>query len=253
MRVFIKFCESISIGPKGLHEQMMIPRPSKKEQRSDESRSTERAEAILDRLKTYEYASSDHILFRLLWKTGMRTGASRSLDLDDFDRQEGRHHFVHRPQGGTSLKNGEAGQRVVALSAETMTVLTDYIQHTRPSIEENGREPILATSKGRPSTSTLRCHVYRITQLCQRQNECPHDRSMADCPDIGYASSAGCPSSWGPHAVRTGAISHFLRSDVPEEIVSGRMDVSEKVIDQHYDVRGEESKAEQRRQYRDQV
>lgn len=252
--MFIKFCESISIVPKGLHEQMMIPRPSKKERRSDESISTERAEAILDWLETYEYASFDHALFQLIWKTGMRIGAARSLDLDDFDRQEGRLHFIHRPEGGTSLKNGEAGQRVVALSAETATVLTDYIKHTRPSItEENGREPILATSKGRPSTSTLRCHVYRITQPCQRQSECPHDRSMADCPDIGYASSAGCPSSCGPHAVRTGAISHFLQSDVPKEIVSGRMDVSEKVIDQHYDVRGEESKAEQRRQYLDQV
>jgi len=57
------------------------------------------------------------------------------------------------------------------------------------------------------------------------------------------------PSSLSPHDVRRGAITHFLSEDIPKEIVQDRCDVSSDVIDDHYDTRTEDEKAEQRRKY----
>ncbi len=45
----------------------------------------------------------------------------------------------------------------------------------------------------------------------------------------------------------------FLRKDVPEKVVSDRMNVSTDVLEQHYDRRTEDEKAEQRREYLDGV
>lgn len=56
-----------------------------------------------------------------------------------------------------------------------------------------------------------------------------------------------------PHAFRRGSITHFLTSDVPVDVVSDRMNVSRKVLDEHYDKRSEEVKMEQRRGYLDNV
>jgi hypothetical protein len=62
-----------------------------------------------------------------------------------------------------------------------------------------------------------------------------------------------CPSTVSGHPVRRGAITHYLRQDVPEKVVSDRMNVSTDILDRHYDERGEEVKAEQRRQFLEDV
>jgi hypothetical protein len=56
-----------------------------------------------------------------------------------------------------------------------------------------------------------------------------------------------------PHAVRRGAITHWLNSDVPEPVVSARANVSTAVLDEHYDRRTEREKMEQRRKYLNQI
>jgi hypothetical protein len=56
-----------------------------------------------------------------------------------------------------------------------------------------------------------------------------------------------------PHAIRRGSITHFLRNDVPVEIVGDRMDVSRDVLADHYDQRSAEVKLEQRRDYLENV
>jgi len=191
----------------------------------------------------------------LLWRTGMRVGALQSLDVDDYDRKQARIHVRHRPQGGTTLKMGENGERIITLTSSTCVVLNDYLDTTRPDVtDEHGREPLLAFSDSRAAKSTIREHVHRCTQPCLWHSECAHDRSMGECPDIGYGSPmAGCPSSVPPHDVRRGAITYWLSEDVPKQVVSDRMNVNEDVLDKHYDQRTEATRAEQRRQYLDDV
>jgi hypothetical protein len=43
------------------------------------------------------------------------------------------------------------------------------------------------------------------------------------------------PPNVSPHDIRCGSITHHLSKDVPEEAVSGRMNVGIDVPDKHYD------------------
>jgi hypothetical protein len=62
-----------------------------------------------------------------------------------------------------------------------------------------------------------------------------------------------CRSSVSPHAIRRGAITNHLSKDVPEKVVSDRMNVGLDVLEKHYDQRSESEKAEQRRDYLDEL
>ena len=48
-------------------------------------------------------------------------------------------------------------------------------------------------------------------------------------------------------------MTEWLSQDVPKQVVADRMNVHEDSLDKHYDKRSEESKAEQRRRYLDNV
>lgn len=146
---------------------------------------------------------------------------------------------------GTTLKSGAGGERLVAVTPGLVELLCDYVDDTRVyPVEESGREPLLATSRGRQSRSSMRRSVSRITAPCFRGEGCP---GRVETPE------RKCPEAVTPHAVRRGSITHFLASDVPVEIVGDRMDVSRTVLDKHYDRRSEAVKLEQLRGYLDEV
>lgn len=204
---------------------------------------------MLDWLATDEFGSFDHLLIRLLWRTGMRLGEVRAIDRSDYDADEQWLRIRHRPERGTPLKNGDNGERIVNLNDRSCSVLNNYLVDHRDDVaDEHGREPLLTTTRGRPSTTTLCRHVYRCTQPCQMTGVCPHDVDMDECDARGYKEvPSECPSILRPHDIRRGAITHWLAQDVPTEVISGRMDVSRKVLEEHYDRRGLETLAEQRR------
>jgi integrase len=54
-----------------------------------------------------------------------------------------------------------------------------------------------------------------------------------------------------PHPIRRGYITHLLQTGVPVQVVSDRCNVSPEIIDQHYDVRSEDEKVQQRQQVLD--
>lgn len=249
LRKFVQFCEAIGVVTGGLADSILIPSTNGNDRR-DDVLPAEHAADMLEYLGRYEYASLDHTLMLLLWRTGMRIGAAHSLDVDDYLRDEQQLVVAHRPQGGTTLKLGEEGERVLALTDDTCNVLNDYIDNRRYQItDDHGREPLFTTEQGRMAKSTMRTHVYRCTQPCHRTQQCPHDETVDSCEHRGYSATTGCPSSVAPHDVRRGAITHFLSKDVPTKVVSGRMNVKADTLDKHYDKRTEETKAEQRRRF----
>ncbi|MDS0280931.1 tyrosine-type recombinase/integrase [Haloarcula onubensis] len=252
LRVFIKWCESIDAVEEGLHEKILLPTPSKEEERREETLRSGQAENVLEYLRRFEYASRSHTLVELLWHTGLRIGAVYSLDIEDFDSEEQRLSLTHRPDTETPLKNKSEGERMVALSQYLCEVLEDWIDHNRPEVtDENDREPLFASEQGRLTISTMRERVYTVTRPCYYGDHCPHDRRERDCEATKYGYRSKCPSSVSPHSIRRGAITHFLTEDVPEKVVSDRMDVGQDVLDKHYDRRTEEVKVEQRRGYLD--
>ncbi|ELY73741.1 integrase family protein [Natrinema pellirubrum DSM 15624] len=79
--------------------------------------------------------------------------------------------------------------------------------------------------------------------------DCPHDHEPMGCEATEYGHYSQCPSSLSPHTIRRGAITHQLREDIPEKIVSDRCDVSSEVLERHYDRRTDREKREQRRDF----
>ncbi|WP_254522648.1 hypothetical protein [Natrinema caseinilyticum] len=120
-------------------------------------------------------------------------------------------------------------------------------------MDEYGREPLLATSRGRVATATIRRYVYKRSRPYVIDRECPHDRDPDECEAIDVGHASNCPSSVTPHPIRRGYTTHLLQAGVPVDVVSDRCNVSPKVIDRHYDVRSEEDKMRQRREVLDEI
>ena len=254
LRVFIKWLESIDAVVEDLHSKVLSPTLSGNDNVRDVMLDEERAERILSYLRKYEYCSRPHVVLSLMWHTMARVGAVHALDCEDYDPVEQSLEIVHRSETDTPIKNGEGGQRFVALSAEVRELLDDWLEHRRPDVpDEHGRSPLITTSHGRVHKTTLRGDCYRFTRLCVVSGECPHDRDMADCPAVEYDSASECPSSVSPHALRRGGITHALSNDWPQAAVSSRVNTSESVLELPYDQRSEKEKMEQRREYLDEL
>jgi integrase len=138
------------------------------------------------------------------------------LDVDDYDSQEMSLDVRHRPETETPIKNKFNVERFISLSAETCSVLDAWIADRRPdSVDEYGRDPLVSTAKGRAYLTTIQGYVYSMTRQCSFTGECPHDGEITECETaIDRSQAFGCPSSVSPHAIRRGAITHWLNSDV---------------------------------------
>lgn len=245
LRAFVKFLETIDAVPDNLHEDVSLPALKQGEGVRDEMLGADRAKEILSHLGRFEYASARHVILDVLWKSGMRTGALHSLDVEDIDTEKQALKIRHRPETGTSLKNGNRGERMVAVSDETLQLIEDWISHNRPdSIDEYSRSPLMATSSGRMTKGSIRKAVYRVTRPCAINGEC--------CGKKGEFPSK-CEASVSPHALRRGSITHHLKKDVPKQVVSDRTNVSPDVLDEHYNEMTHEEQMEQRRQYLDNI
>lgn len=255
LRVFLRFVESIDGCVDGLAESVNSPSLAYGENRSEDILESDVAEKVLAYLYKYEYASIQHCLLRFLWETGCRMGSARAVDLDDLHLDKAYVTVHHRPAEDTPLKNGERGERVISLSEKTCNILSDYIDVNRHDVEDEfGRDPLFTTEYGRITKNTLRVYIYRVTRPCQYGQVCPHGRDPDECEAMENRMSASkCPDSVAPHAIRRGAITHFLSQDVPGKVISDRMNVGQDVIDEHYDSRSEREKMEMRRDHLDNI
>mgnify|MGYP002760182372 CR=1 len=171
----------------------------------------------------------------------MRRSALRSIDVRDLEPDEHAVRLRHRPDEGTKLKNGEAGERMVYLGPRWFSVVEEHLDHPdRYDVtDEHCRRPLITSMFGRPTGDTIYKWTNQGTHPCE-YGECPHGRTPEDCEARGadgYPSR--CPDARSPHAVRRGAITHHLANGTSPEIVGERMDVSLSVLYQHYDARTE--------------
>lgn len=255
IRVFIRWVATIDAVPSDLHSKVVSPSMAEDDEAKDVKLDSEVAERMLEYRSDYGYASARHVCLLLIWRALLRRGAVRTLDVDDYDQQEMSLEVEHRPETDTPIENKQRGERFIALNDETCAVLDDWLADQRPDVEDAyGRKPPIASKQGRLHGTTIQNYVYSVTTPCMVTGECPHGRIIDECESAGVRTGASkCPSSLSPHAVRRGAITHWLSSDVPEPIVSARANVSTEVLDKHYDRRTERKKMEQRRKYLDQV
>jgi integrase len=232
----------------GIEEAVDVPELDKGENARDAMLEEDRVEEILEQLRTYHYASRRHVLVRLLWVTACRLGAARVLDVEDVNLEEQTIEFQHRCEYGTPLKNKDRGERIVAIDNTTTEILADWIEDQRPEVtDEHGREALLATKQsGRMGKTTIRRNIYTVTtpQFVGRNCTC-------DVDDHDKSSVANCNESVSPHALRRSAITAMLRRGNNKSLVSGRCDVSRKVLETHYDEMTADEKMEHRREEMD--
>jgi len=252
LRVFLRWCESIDGVHDGLHDKIVMPVLKKQDEQATTILEPEKARNLLDYLRRFDYATRRHVMLEILWNTGIRLGSLLTLDVDDYDSDREFLRVAHRPDTGTPLKNGDEGERLVAINADTCRAIEDWIDHNRHDVtDEYGREPLLTTQNGRVPGSTVRDAVYVMTRPCFYTGECPIGRDPDECEATDYGHYSKCPENVSPHDIRRGSITYHLSEDVPEKVVSDRMNVGMEVLDKHYDKRSEEVKVEQRRGYLD--
>jgi site-specific recombinase XerD len=246
LRVFIKWCEGRNL-IENISEGIIMP--NVEDDSKDEFLEPERGRELLEYLQKYDYASLKHTLFAILWTTGMRVGTARGLDLSDFKPEEKYLDINHNPDEETPLKNGYSAERQVNIHDWVSHIIEDYIEDRRIEVEDDyGRKPIFTTNHGRVHRNTLRKRIRNMTRPCEFTDHCPYDREIEDCEATQYAKAAQCPGSVSPHPLRRSAITNFLNEGHSKELISDRMDVSVKVLENHYDARTEDEKRELRRE-----
>jgi site-specific recombinase XerC len=249
LRKFLRWCASVDAVSEGLDQKVVLPPRDREREARDTMLNADRAEEMLNHLRKFKYASRTHALLELMWHCGCRKGTIRAFDVGDLHPRKQTLETRHRPESDTPLKNGQRGQRVIALSERVGKILSEYIEHNHQDKKDDyGRKPLFTTRYGRISLSAIKDASYTMTRPCVYDN-CPHNRDPDECKATADSKASLCPSSVSPHPVRRGSITHHLLKDVPETAVSDRCDVSTDVLEHHYDQRTESEKAEQRREY----
>ncbi|AWB27803.1 tyrosine-type recombinase/integrase [Halococcoides cellulosivorans] len=164
LKKFLRFCKKIDAVRAGLNEKVAVPEVSTADEVNETYITSEEADAMLEYLNKYEYASFRHAVFYTLWHTGMRSGSLRSLDLGDFDPDRNTLMLRHRPETGTPLKNKANGERDVYIKDDLCDVLSDFVDmHRSGCLDDYGREPLFSTGSGRPAKTTLQRNIYTVT------------------------------------------------------------------------------------------
>jgi len=243
IRSFVGFCTRMNLTDEKLADSLEFPTFDEGEKSRDTMLDFETTKEILEYLDRFEYGQLRHIVFGILWHTGCRRGALRSLDLEDYtpgpETEKGvpRLKFRHRPEEGTPLKNGLGSERVVNLKPKFASIIEGYIDHHRKEVTDDyGRDPLVTTSHGRPAVSTIQTQVYSLTRPCVYAGSCPHGYDQEDCDAANYNQASQCPSSVSPHPLRRGSITYHLKNDGwTYEECSLRFNVSVDTLKEHYD------------------
>ncbi|OYR56473.1 tyrosine-type recombinase/integrase [Halorubrum halodurans] len=249
-RAFVEYLEKIEAVPRGTAKKVDIPELSGDEGVKNVELELERVEDIVEYLEKYKYGSRLHVLFAIIAECGRRLGGVNSLDLSDAHLEGPNPYlrFTHHGDGRTRLKNETASEEEVNISKGLAEVIQDYIEHNRLEKTEGGRKPLLTTRYGRLTKTTIRSYFYRWSRPCKIGKECPEGRDEATCKAASSKDHASkCPVSEATHAARHGYITEMLRQGVSKELLSDRCDVSEEVLEKHYDERTTEEKRKHRR------
>jgi len=251
MRKFFEYLSDIKGVPSDFHERIRLPTLHEGEDVSEEVLNAERANSILNHLRQWKYATTAHVSFLIFWRTSCRLGGLQALDVEDFDREEGVLMFRHRPNEGTPLKNNKSGERDVSIKPRVAKMIEDYLTgpHREERKDEHGRRPLITTREGRPAKGTVRNWVYKWTQPCQIGEECPDERDPDECEATSSGNFSACPFSLSSHPIRSGSITAHRDAGTPRAVVSDRGDVSEKILEKHYDRASKRDRMERRREH----
>lgn len=247
LRQFAEYLEQIDAVDE-LADSVRIPDVDKDEISDDVSLEAADAGELLRYYRQSDsYGSRNHALLELAWWSGARQGALRALDIRDFYPE---HRYVdihHRPSTGSPLKNKSEGERPIGIPEGVVDVVETFIDESRYDVlDDHGRAPLLASTRGRPAESTMRDWAYLATEPCLH-GPCPHGKDRETCEWTRYSHASKCPSSRSVHQIRSGSITWQLDQGLPPAVVAERVDSAVSTIKQHYDVATPRERLEERR------
>lgn len=252
VRQFVDYCETINVVNQGTAENVDLPNVEEGKDVRDDVLGTNEAEAIRDYLRKYEYATTKHVVFELLWHTGIRLSALHAFDVGDYNPNDLSIWAKHRPDTDTPLKNKKKSVRKVALGRNICEIIDDYLETNHPKVaDDHGRMPLIGTKHGRAHRTTITKTVYKITRPCVYSNECPVDKDPHDCEFALNTNAAGCPESVSPHPIRKGYVTYQRNEGWPTQELCDRVNMSPEVMDKHYDKASQDEKTERRRRFLD--
>jgi site-specific recombinase XerD len=108
IRVFLRWCEDAELVPDGLPDEMEIPDEEDINDVSYVRIEAEEADRIIEYHQQFPYVKREFAEFVIMWAGLCRLGDVRSLDLDNYDRDEGYIELEHDLDEETPLKNGES-------------------------------------------------------------------------------------------------------------------------------------------------
>lgn len=237
LKKYLEFLEGLDAVDDGLAEKVPIPDVSEEDRSSDQKLDSSEALELIQhhRQSSHDRGTRPHAIMELAWFTGARLGGLLGLDVRDIYPEESFVEFRHRPDTGTPLKNKFHGERAIAIPEETSRILQEFVRDHRYDVhDEYGRQPLLASRRGRPIPNTFRVWAYLATLPCE-YGECPHGKDPGVCQWTDRDHASKCPSSRSPHPVRTGSITWQLNSGIPIEVVSQRVNAGVDVIEEYYD------------------
>ena len=156
----------------------------------------------------------------------MRISGLHALDVEDFDEGRPAIEIRHRPGTRTPLRRKLDSERDVFITPETAEVVADYIEATRPGVTDDyDRTPLIATTHGRASRTTITRHVYLSTSPCfHNGGTCPFNEDPQECQATSWGHASKCPGSVSPHALRRGYVTEALNSGQPKDVTADRVD-----------------------------
>jgi len=256
IRTWLKFLEAQGYVQRGLHLAIDPLTMTDDEQTSDQKLAAVDARQLLTkyRISPKWKSTRRHALLEILWHTGCRFSGVQSLDLKDYDQEEGILKFRHRPESGTKLKEGKKHERNVIISEGPREVLNLYIARERIDQKDDyGRNPLFTTRQGRAARATIRGYCYEATQPCAVQ-KCPHPgRERDSCEWVPRDSASKCPSTRPTHAIRRGSITWQRNLGFDEDTVAQRVAATPDVIRRYYDDPDYEDELERRRHMTEEI
>ncbi len=87
-----------------------------------------RDEALIEYQRKFEYEFRSHVIMEILMQTGIR-GVLHALYTDEYDEVCECLIIHNRSDSGTPLKNGDVGERIIAMNAEVCQAIDAWRDH----------------------------------------------------------------------------------------------------------------------------
>ncbi len=223
LRVFLRWAVDIDAVHPDLPDKVQSPSLRKGENEKTTHIDSETAQDILSYLRKFEYATLSHVVWEILWHTGMRRGAARSLDISDYHSEDQYLDVCHRPETDTPLKNRYEGERPVSISEAVATVIEDWIESQRPDVTDDyGRAPFLATDFGRIHGQTIQKYIYMWSRPVQPDKTAHTGETLRIVTPRSIGTLLTCVRHPSPRTMCVGqqSLTHSVKMPLSQQLVT---------------------------------